>query len=277
MTTNNYIEVAVLMAVHNRFAMTKNCIESLVQYVPRNWNLTFIIVNDGSTDATAQYLEELNMRKIIVEGPGTWFWAKSMAEAHTYVSDDFDFTLLINNDVEILPEALNRAVWRKPPKDAVIVGQLRGLTYKRLSYGGLRRKGRHPLRFELIEAKSEKTEVDCFHGNFVLIPREVVTAVGRIDGNYAHAYADFDYSMRVREKGYPIFVIPGFVGVCEPNIFALPSKSPIQRVKNMNSVKRTPFKSQFIYLKRYGGFEWPIYLIYPYIREFLGIKQISGK
>lgn len=264
---SNFI-LAVLIASFNRKESTVRAINSLVRAIPKNWNLKLFHVDDGSTDGTSMELQNLGLDIKTTLGSGNWFWAHSMFQAQNSIDTEFDALLFMNDDVTLYADSFSYLEKNlETHVHSILVGQFQDPYSGIGTYGGYKRLGRNPLKFEQIFS-IDKVEVDTFNGNFVFIPKQVVDRVGLIDGDFAHAYADCDYGLRAKVLGVKSFLIPGFIGTCIRDE-EIPQGNMLNSLKFHFSVKKSPIKSQIRYLSRHGGFEWPIYLFTPVIRIIL--------
>ena len=271
------LQVAVLMACHNRRELTLQCLESLIAAKPDNWTLSIYLVDDGSTDGTSAAVGQLPLDIKIIQGPGDWFWAHSMFQAEQSIDKPYDAILWINDDVQLFQDALMRVEnVRQVNRDSILVGQFMDPITKELTYGGVKKIGRHPFHFELVFAGKTNALVDTFNGNFVFLPKEISEKVGKIDGGFSHAYADYDFGMRTQRLGFKSLVIAGFLGVCADNHPAI-KENLRERFAALHSPKGLPLESQIRYLRRHGRIEWPIYLIFPYIRTALGLASMEQR
>lgn len=271
------LQVAVLMACHNRKDQTLQCLESLIAATPNTWTLRIYLVDDASSDGTATAVKELPLDIKVTHGPGNWFWAQSMYQAELSIDKLYDAILWINDDIQLFQDALARVEKaRQKNQNSILVGQFMDPATKKFTYGGVRRIGRHPFHFELVSADTTNVPVDTFHGNFVFIPKEISEKVGEIDGVFSHAYADLDFGLRARKLGYHSLAIAGFLGLCSDNYPAI-KRNFRDRFATLHGPKGHPPKSQIRFLRRHGQFEWPIYLIFPYIRAAFGMKQFTNR
>lgn len=262
--------VAVLVACHNRRDKTLTALHSLLEAKPELWELKVYLADDGSTDGTAEAVASLPLHIKIVAGPGNWYWAHSMYQAEMVIDQDYDAILWLNDDVELEPEALKQfEYWNQRHPASILVGQFCDPKTLELTYGGMRRLGRHPFKYETVFAAAQPQSVDTMNGNLVLIPKVVSEVVGNIDGGYAHAYSDIDFGLRAKRHNFDLIVVPTFLGFCPRNPDA--SKQSLRaRWRSIHSPKGSPPRSQLRFLRRHGGRSWPLYFVMPYVRILLG-------
>jgi len=260
------ITIAVIMAIHNRKEKTISCLESLFACKPPNVNLDIYICDDGSTDGSDTAILNFDQNIRILKGPGNWYWARSMFEARKSVMTDFDELLWLNDDVTLIKDALQLALqYRINHPNSILVGQFVDPTQNEISYGGFIRRNRNPLAYTRVMAKSGTINVDTFNGNFVLIPKDLESKLGIIDGRFAHAYADCDYGLRAKKLGISNLVLPGYLGACSTNVSDGPS-SRFNRIVEVFSIKQSPLRSQIRFFKRHGGCLWPVFIFTPVLR-----------
>ncbi|TFC61641.1 glycosyltransferase family 2 protein [Cryobacterium sp. TMB1-7] len=222
---------SVLMACHNRKPLTVRAIDRAQDAADfAGIQISFTVFDDGSTDGTGAALEAMPQSIQILRGDGSAFWAKSMAaaEAVTLRSSETStdsFLLWLNDDVELDRDALlllTDAIARNP--GAVIVGAMRDPRSGDVTYSGLTRSGRHPLKFSAIIPRDACQSADTFNGNLVVVPHETARQIGGIDGEFSHAFADIDYGLRAARLDIPIILAPGTYGACTRN--AIPPRGP---------------------------------------------------
>lgn len=261
--------VAVIVACHNRSALTFRALSSLKVAAPSNWELRVYLVDDGSSDGTVSNIKGVDLDLKVTTGPGNWYWAKSMFKAECSIDKSHDAILWMNDDVELFKDSLTHfETTRIARPGSILVGQFLDQTKNQIGYGGLLKDGIRPQRFLLKFFDANLNAVDTFHGNLVLIPSGVSEKVGTIDGGFAHAYSDIDFGLRARKLGIEIIVVPGFSGTCLTN-----QKNNLKlwkRLKAIESPKGQPIKSQIRYLRRHGPWFWPLFLLSPYVRAVLG-------
>jgi GT2 family glycosyltransferase len=270
--------VVAILAAHNRRELTLACLRSYFSQDVVGTELRAVIVDDGSSDGTAEAVsKEFPAAEVIVDS-GDLFWARGMATAESVAARSApDYLLWLNDDVSLYPDALRRllGVAEIPRERPVLVaGAVRDPLTGVTTYGGMRRRDWHPLRYSLVEPLETPVAVDTVHGNALLVPRQTYLLLGGIDGNFAHSYADNDYGLRLRQAGGVNVLIAGHVGTCAANdVIAVnldPSRPFSVRWKFLHSRKGRPLGSQVHFLRRHGGPFWPIYILPPYVRLLAG-------
>ena len=100
--------IAVVIAVHNRLEFTKRCLDAL-RLSSILHTIRPIVVDDGSTDGTGNYLIEHYPEVIIIVGNGSlWFGgATQLGIDHSLKSDQFDYVMTLNNDMFLRPGAID--------------------------------------------------------------------------------------------------------------------------------------------------------------------------
>jgi len=260
------VRIAVIMACHNRIEVTRRCLQALeITASTQNLEISLFAVDDGSSDGTSDELLKYSFTKILIEGTGNWYWARSMSIAQSMVPDDYDAILWLNDDVILFEESfeiLNRAILENDKR--ILIGQLASPDGGSITYGGIKQVGWRKNNLQLIDSPDELNLVKTFNGNFVYVPMQMARLVGQIDGKFLHGYADIDYGLRAIKAGVPIFVMPEVVGECASNT----SKYSETLRQLFFEKKGTPLRSQLRFFIRHGGPEWPIYVIYPFYKHF---------
>jgi GT2 family glycosyltransferase len=91
--------IVALIAVHNRLALTQRCVAALRQNSP-DCEVRFVVVDDGSTDGTGDWLAA-QADITTLSGDGNLWFGGATAKGLSYILEHFaeyDFLLAINND-----------------------------------------------------------------------------------------------------------------------------------------------------------------------------------
>lgn len=262
--------IAIIMAVHNRAEVTLRCLRQVADSTFPVPNENIFIVDDGSKDGTtARVLQEFPGTNVLT-GDGNLFWGKAMAMAEkAAIAHDVDFLLWLNDDIDMYPHAIEHLLNSSPPfaegPRPIVTGALKYPDAHATSYSGYRRK---PSTFGLLRLRridpdiTQSQEVDTFNGNIVLVPAEHSIQLGGIDDSFTHHYGDLDFGLRARKAGIPNILACGYVGATarnsEAGTFRDNAVSRRRRYENLFGPKGFPPFEKSRYLRRHGGFLWPL-------------------
>ena len=105
-------QVAAIVAVHNRLALTRRCFQTLTRAAIRT-QLQIVLVDDGSTDGTAEWVSREYPGATILRGNGQ-LWFGGCIEAgldHVFqLTPRPSHVLILNNDSFMRPGALDEMV-----------------------------------------------------------------------------------------------------------------------------------------------------------------------
>ncbi len=240
--------IAVLMTCHNRKDKTLSCLMHLhLNPLPPGVGLSIYLVDDGSTDGTADAVRAAYPSVVIVHGNGEMYWNQGMIRAWKSAEIEApDFYLWLNDDTELYEDAI-QSLWSTSLEhlhQAIVVGStsatLNGVIP---SYGGRDKNG------ALMSPNNTYRSCHTFNGNCVLIPSYVHNKLGTHSHQYSHSFGDFDYGYRASHAGIKRVVAPGFVGWCAPHDraprWSNPSTPVLSRLKALYSPLGCPPKEQF--------------------------------
>jgi GT2 family glycosyltransferase len=263
--------VTAILTSYGRRETTLRCLDSLFAQVDVEADISAVLVDDASPDGTTEAVLARFERVRVIAGNGNLFWASGMAVAEAEARRHRpDYLLWLNDDVALEPTALASLidVSRSAGRLHVVAGPVLDPDRGTTSYGGVRRRDWHPLRYEVVRPTGCAIEVDTVHGNVLLVPITTAELLGSIDGNYEHAYADFDYGLRLRRQGGVALLAPNHVGTCAGNPMAHRHRDAPWRERwtFLLSRKGMPVRSHVRYLRRHGGPIWPVVAAIPYAR-----------
>lgn len=265
--------VTAILAAHDRRDATLRCLHALAQQRLHGVALSVVLVDDGSGDGTADGVRMLYPSHVVVETDGTLFWAKAMARAEEEATRTWpDYLLWLNDDVVLAPNAVQTLVGTAESSGnrVIVCGATADPATGAITYSGVRRVGRHPMRFDLVDPADVPVGADTFNGNVVLVPRTVAAEVGGIDAAFAHAMADFDYGLRAGRLGYATVVAPGTLALCSRGTRTgaqfRPGGRVLEQWRALLAPKGLPPRSLVRYLRRHGGPLWPLFFAAPYLK-----------
>ncbi len=257
------MKLAVLLTCYNRKEKTLNCIKKLIpQLECINMEYKIYICDDKSTDGSYESLRELLPEHIIFQSDGNLYWCKGMHAVMQKSKEDLcDYYLMINDDVDFCEDAMDIIFrsYQKAGEHCGIVGSTISRKDGRLTYGGRNNQNDEmPVVPQKVLQRCVYTNWNCF-----LIDRKVVNQVGCIDAKYQHGFGDYDYSLRMKKKGIPVYVADDVVGYCEKN-------SSIGTYQDTSLTRRQRFKSLV------GPKGVPVYSYFRYHIKNEGIKKIPA-
>lgn len=268
--------IATLLTCYNRKEYTIQCIKTLSEQNP-SLDFVFVVVDDGSKDGTVEELQKLSDNIVLLHGTGSLFWNGGMYLAIDYAMNklsSIDYILLVNDDVNFYPKAIEKMIKRAKDNDkCVVVGSTEDNTGE-ISYGGIRKKSNFMAKFELIKPSVEPVLCDTFNCNCVLIPQEQFLICRNLDSYYKHSMGDYDYGMKIRRLGIPIINSSEHIGTCSDNAVGNTWRDRAltrrKRLELKESPKGLPKKDWFHFIyKNYGLLSAIYHSITPYIRILL--------
>lgn len=265
--------VLALFTCFNRKEKSVHAIESLISGNP-DIDFHFLVVDDGSTDGTAEALKARNFPVRILRGDGSLFYSRGMGlgmDALLKDRESFDYLLMMNDDVDFYPGCIAAMAAQSGGRD-VIVGATED-TAGNLSYSGIQYERGIHYRFM---NPGETGQADTMNANCVLIPYALFRKTGSMDPHYHHSLGDFDYGFALRKAGGRLYVSQSYVGLCCDNpqtgTWHDRKLSVTQRIRKKESVKGDPAGPWFYYLKKHFGLFTAVKSsVTPYIRIFLGL------
>jgi GT2 family glycosyltransferase len=236
-----------------------------------------VLVDDGSTDGTAEAVRAEFPWVRVVPSPGQLFWNRGMHRALAVAqAESADAVLWLNDDTRLHQAALQQLLAqaddlrRRLGRPAIVVGSTCDGAGRR-SYGGAVAASRlRRFKYRPVWDAGSSLPCEVMNGNCVLVPMPVAHALGNVDPAFEHAMGDTDYALRARAAGHGVYVAAGFVGVCDQNGVAgtfLDAGLPLRRRwALMMDRKGLPWRSWLHFTRRHGGWLWPAYFAWPYLR-----------
>lgn len=269
--------ICALITSHNRRSETLSAIDALARQ--QGVDLEIVLLDDASTDGTAEAVAASHPSVKLLHGTGTLYWNRGMVSAYRSIESEleqFSGLLLINDDTTISDGAIGQMVdtLNDLPAASIVVGSTVEPVSGSLSYGGVKwrvRFGR--VSTEVVTPARIPIPCDTFNANCVLLTTAAIKTVGFLDPTFTHSMGDFDLGLRAKTLGVQTWVFPGVVGSCERNLkdrVRLPGRRSLrERIRHILSPKGLPPREWFVFTRRHGGWAWPILFVSPYVRAIL--------
>jgi len=203
---------SIVILTHNQIEYTKKCLESIYQHTPELFEL--IIVDNGSTDGTAAYLEsrvigrQVGVEVKVIKNCGNRGFSAGNNQGIEAACGDY--ILLMNNDVVVTPGWLDRLIdCTKRNPGAGIVGPMsnnvsgpqlvKTVDYDLRTLEGLKR---YSGRFAEQNSGNARRLMRVV-GFCMLIKRAVIDKIGGLDTSYGLGnFEDDDFSLRAALAGF---------------------------------------------------------------------------
>lgn len=218
-------KVAILITCHNRKNKTLACLNALkISIENSDLKMDFIVylVDDGSTDGTAEAVSSRFSDVVIISGNGNLFWTGGMRLAWKEAkSGNPDYYLLLNDDTYLFADSINKIIKTsinfsiKYHEYAILVGSTIDAIKGKVTYGGRKLISQNKPKSLLISNNKELAECDLGNANIMLVPNEIIKKIGFLSDKYTHSIADYDYTLRAKKNGFHVFAHPGILGSCE--------------------------------------------------------------
>ncbi|MEH7440206.1 glycosyltransferase family 2 protein [Neobacillus drentensis] len=268
------MKIAVVLTAFNRKNKTLACLTSLEKQVDMP-EYDVYLCDDGSTDGTKEAVLDEFHNVTVIQGTGALFWTRGMALAMSAaVSKKYDYYLMVNDDVEFFDNMWQTMLYYFRENNCIgVTGCTKSKQTGLLTYSGA--KFYHEDKKRFVDCKIAPDGVhdfncDVANWNCFLISDEVVGKVGHIDPIYEHSFGDFDYSLRMRSKGIPIYISKEYIGYCEnnssKNTYRDGSLSRKKRIEKILSPNGLPLKSWFTFTSRYYGAAAFRNFVVPYVK-----------
>jgi GT2 family glycosyltransferase len=253
--------IYILIPVHNRKSITLSCLERLQQQGALD-RYHIVVIDDGSTDGTAEAISQQYPSVNILPGSGNLWWTGAIVMGMKFAMNQGAKYLIWLND-DTLPEegSIERLITAciHNPRTIASAQCYEDDTYQQGSFGG------HKINLSNLSSEIGTTDFgqrkiyDCLSGNMVCFPRKVVETIGYPNHHWMpQGSADIVYTFAAKEAGFFPTVIGSSRAVCPMNpIYQSWFEGPIsirQRWAMLFTPKSNLYPPTYIYgnIKIYG-------------------------
>jgi len=267
--------VYILIPAHNRKQITLKCLATLGQadYLER---YHVVVVDDGSTDGTAEAIHTLYADATVLKGDGNLWWTGAIKKGMEYAYEQgAEFFIWLNDDtlpaLGCLPIMVAQCV--QYPNTIVAAQCYEASDFETPTYGG---QIKEFLSLRLFYTPLNQTiACDCMSGNLVCLPRSVIEKIGYPPNDkLPHCWADVVYTWEARKAGYKLEVLGNATAICAFNPleegWASSSMPMAKRWKLLLSLKSNLYPSAYWnYCKNFYGSLALVPFIQVYLRLIL--------
>lgn len=219
-----HLHISILLPIHNGLDYTQKCLENIQDSfnhpkVSRE-NFTVVIIDDGSTDGSAQWIETHYPETVILKGDGTLWWSGGINKGIEYALNQQITThiLMWNNDISIKSDYLHNLhdVLSQYPTNTLIGSKIyfADNPSKIWVMGGVfnRKTGKKYIHGTFQTDSPEYNipfEADWLTGMGTAVHRDVFEKIGLMDAkNFPQYHGDSDFTLRANLAGYKLVVLP---------------------------------------------------------------------
>jgi len=269
--------VYIIIPVHNRKNITLACLENL-QTIGELEKYKVVVVDDGSTDGTADAIYSLYPTVTVLRGDGNLWWTGAIYKGMEFAYQcGADYFIWLNDDTfptfNTIPSMV--AACSQNPNRLVTAQCYANSNLTNPTYGGQIKKF---LSLKLIYTPlGQESECDCMSGNLVCLPRSVVDKIGYPPSKkLPHTLADVVYTWQAKKADFYLEVLGDATAVCQFNPLEEGwSTSPIlmgDRWRLMTSLKSNLYPpSYWNYCKSFYG----LLGIIPFFRVYINLVAFT--
>lgn len=200
--------IHIILPVHNGWEYTEKFVDCLRRQTHQDYRL--ILVDDGSTDGTAEQVRQRIEKLTVIRGKGKWWWGGGLQQGYLHIKRTAlpadDLVLIINNDTEFGPEFLATA-------DKIMAAErnclLFAANYDRRTgelYDAGAKADWRSLRFPKNVPESE---IDCLSSRGLFLRVGDLVKLGGFRPFFLpHYLSDYEFTIRARRRGYRLIVRP---------------------------------------------------------------------
>ncbi|MBX3299110.1 MAG: glycosyltransferase family 2 protein [Acidobacteria bacterium] len=224
-------KVALVIPVYNRREITLQGLRSLSKIDKTGLDVRIFIVDDGSTDGTADAIAAAFPDVTLIKGDGTLHYAAGTNRGiEAALEWEPDHIVTMNDDAVFHEQFLRRLVAAASENPRTIVGALLLLwnePHRVFQVGQVWEtlKGGWQIPDDLTAFTVPQSifDVECIVGNCVLVPADAIRECGLMDEKrFPHGWGDAQWMARFAKRGWRLVIEPRAYVWCEPNTYPKP-------------------------------------------------------
>jgi GT2 family glycosyltransferase len=196
--------IYVLLPVHDRRRVTEQFVRCLLDQSDQGFQL--VLIDDGSTDGTADAVTALLPTTIVLRGPGSWWWAGSLQEGQRWLlgrrPTADDIVVIANDDTRFDADFL--AAGR-----AALAGSRRKLLLAQLYTDGSGELVEVGVDVDWRRLKTRGVKdpkaVNCFSTRGLFVRAVDFLDIGGFHTRLLpHYLSDYEFTIRARRQGFEL-------------------------------------------------------------------------
>lgn len=260
--------IGVVLLNWNGYSETAECLESLKK--ERYENIEVVVVDNGSVDDSADRIaEEFGWVTLLRNQRNKGFAGGCNVGIEHLLQQSVDYIMLLNNDALIQPGSCTALIETAERHESV--GAVSGLI-KYTASGEIQHTGGEYIDWLVklnlssdVPTSTKRTEF--VSGAFMCISREAIEDVGVLDESFFFGFEDVEFSNRLRQEGWKMFLTPDAVihhkgsssaGEGSPFKFYHASRNRLELAKRTTTAKRLVFYVYFGSTRVIRAIQWSI-------------------
>lgn len=246
--------------------------------------IKIVVVDDGSTDGTAEAITAKYPATVVLTGSGNLWWSGSTNLGVEYaLKHKADYILTINNDLTVDKAYVQTLVDAAQNNPGALIGSTvvdetdpQNVWFAGAGFDYKRGEMQH-VNGPLSQFKGKVLASDWLSGMGVLIPSEVFEKIGLYNTkDFPQYFGDSDFSLRAKEAGYKLLVSGDAVVESDVKSAWLHRqiKNPhLGMFKDLFISIRSPYqvKSRVAFYRLYWGKHWRYQLVKLYCWSMRGV------
>lgn len=284
----NHPRIAIIVPVFNGLAFTQKCLPVLYEMIDLSGRpghqLPVVVVDDGSSDGTSQWVSKHFPEVHLLQGDGGLWWSGGVNKGMKYALDALqaDYLLWWNNDIIPRKDYLKQLLGiLQGVSERIIIGSKIFVLNDGVIWGMGGRfdpvKGtRHMFGERQPDGKpyQQPFEVDWLPGMGTTLHRSVIDAIGFLDEKkFPQYHGDSDYCLRAKSAGFRIMAYPELVIYNDSSNTGLFHQESYSRlIQSLTSIKSVyGFRKDLLFLNTHAS-SFRAYL--PFTVKY--VKYIGG-
>jgi GT2 family glycosyltransferase len=202
---------SILIPVHNRLDLTKACLESVFETAEKSTSFEIIVIDDHSTDGTAEYLQALGPRVRTISNDTRKCFAENINSAAPLARGEY--LCFLNNDTLVTTGWLQKllAAARSDPAIAVVGNRHLTPGTELIDHAGMvfdsRKRPVHLYRGQPADFRPAlfSQEFQCVTAACWLVKKKIFLELGGFDSGFKNGFEDIDFCLRAGRAGHKIF------------------------------------------------------------------------
>jgi GT2 family glycosyltransferase len=209
-------KIAIIIPTHNRYVQLQSLVEELLEQRQTNnlqTSVSIVVVSDGSTDGTVEFLQR-QTNVLVVNGNGNWWFTKSVNEGAAYAMRNLapDFLHILNDDCT-LPKDYLQILYQLIASENSNIPKLFGpITVDsanplRVLFAGTTLKYFGLKRVQLAATENPKIS-SVLPGRGMTIECKLFQELGGFDSRFLQYHSDEDFCLSAKKIGVDSLVYP---------------------------------------------------------------------